>query len=151
MEEDDRPPCHENSDGIVEEGPEVSELTLSTLRSEGQNKKGKKATASGWGIPVAENAPVLGDEAPAPVYVTRNMGLEWPRAWIFGATNGITTEPHNAAGEAIPAKEPCFAAPAEVSPTDEPYINVPEEEPLPEDRLPAAKAFSKEDPTEKDC
>lgn len=146
LEEDDRPPCH------VEEEPEVSELTLSTLRSEGQNKKGKKAIASGWGIPVAEDAPVLGDEAPAPVYVTRNMGLEWPRcgAWNFGATSVITAEPHNATGEAIPAEEPCFAAPAEVSPTDEPYINVPEEEPLPEDRLPAAEAFSKEDPTGKE-
>lgn len=159
LEKDDRPPCHENSGGSVEEEPEVSELTLSTLRSEGQKKKGKKAVASGWGIPVAEDAPVLGDEAPAsedaspaPVYVTRNMGLEWPRceAWDFGATSGITAEPHNAAGEAIPAEEPCFAAPAEVSPTDEPYTNVPEEEPLPEDRLSAAEAFSKEDPTGKE-
>ena len=152
LEKDDRPPCHEISDDGVEEEPEVSDVTLSTLRSEGQKKKGKTAVVSGWGTPVAEDAPVLGDRAPTPVHVTRNMGLEWPRcgAWNFGATSGITAESRNAVGEVIPAEGPCFAAPADVSRTDEPYIDVQEEEPLPEDRLPATEAFSKEDSTGKE-
>ena len=156
-EKDDRPPCHDNGGGSVEEEveePEVIELTLSTLRSEGQKRKRKKAAASGWGIPAAEEAPVLMDEAPAsenaspaPVHVTHNMGWEWPRhgAWNFFATGSVAAEPHNAAEEAIPAEEPCFAAPAEASPRDEPYIIAPEEEPLPEDAFPAEEAICEED------
>ena len=78
------------------------------------------------------------------------MGWEWPRqgALNFVATGVVAAEPHNAAKEAIPAEEPHFAASAEVSSRDEPYIIVPEEEPLPEDALPAEEAISKEDPME---
>ena len=51
------------------------------------------------------------------------------------------SEPHNAVEEAIPA---------EASPTEEPYTIAPEEDPLPEDTLPAEEAFSKEDPMGKE-
>ena len=81
---DNRPACHENSVCSDEENLEVSEPTFSTLRSDEQKKKGKKTVASGWRVPVAEDAPVLGDGAsasedtsPAQLYVTRNEGLEW--------------------------------------------------------------------------
>ena len=81
LEKHDRPPYHDNSGSSVEEEPEVfSELTLSTFRSTRQKKKGKKAAASGWGIPAAEEAPVLVDEppasedaSPAPVHVTHGI------------------------------------------------------------------------------
>ncbi len=148
LKKDDRPPCHDHSGASVKEEPEVSELTLSTLRSKGQKKKGKKAAASGWGIPAAEGAPVLVDEAPAsedaspaPVHFTHNMNSQWPRygAWNFGVTSGVAAEPHNAAEEAIPADEPYFAALAEASPIDGHCIIAPEEE-----------AFTKEDPIGKE-
>ncbi|KAK3172110.1 hypothetical protein OEA41_004195 [Lepraria neglecta] len=156
LEKDNRPPCHDNSGGSIEEEPEVSELTLPTFRSSGQKKNGKKAAASGWGISAAEEAPVLVDEAPAsedaspaPVHVAHDMGWEWPRKgfWNFGATSDVPADPHNAAEEAIPAEEPCFAAPEGAFPRDEPYIIAPEEEPLAEDAFPG-EAISKEDPVE---
>lgn len=121
-------------------------MTFPTLRSKRQKEKGKKAAASDWDISAAEQAPVSMDEAPAsedaspaPVHFTHNLGWEWPRyrAWNFGTTSGVAAEPHNAVEEAIPA---------EASPTDEPYIIAPEEDPLPEDTLPAEEAFCKEDP-----
>jgi len=127
LEKDDRPPCHDNKGGSVEEEPEVSELTLPTLRSKGKKKKGKKAAASGWDIIAAEEVPILVDEAhasqdasPAPVHVTHDTG-------------------------GIPTQEPCFAASEEASPADEPYIIAPEEE----DAFPAEEAVSQEDPMEK--
>ncbi|KAL9131093.1 MAG: hypothetical protein Q9175_006854 [Cornicularia normoerica] len=147
---DDRPPCHNDSSGSVEGESEVSESTFSTLRTKGQKKKGKKAAASGWDISAAEQAPVLMDEAPAsedaspaPVHVTHNLSWKWPGygACNFVATSGVAAEPHNAVEEAIPA---------EASPTEEPYIIAPEEDPLPEDTLPAEEAFSKEDPMGKE-
>jgi len=153
-EKDTRPPWHDNNGSGVEEEPEVSELTLSTLRSKGKTKKEKKAAASGWGIPAAEEAPVLVDGAsaseeasPAPEHFTHDMGWKWPRyeAWNFGATRDVPAEPHTAAGEAIPAEEPCFAALEGASHTDEPYNIVPEEEPIPEDTFPAREAVSNED------
>ena len=156
---DDRPPCHEQSAGSVEEEPEVPELTLSTFGSKGQKKTWKKAAAFGWGIPAAEEAPVLVDEAPdledtspAPVHVTHNTRLGWPRqgAWNFVAISSVAAEPYNAADEATPAEESCFTAPAEASPTDEPYIVAPEEDPLPEETLTAEEAFFKEDPMGKE-
>ena len=142
---DDRPPCHD-SGGSVEGESEISESTFSALRTKGQKKKGKKAAASGWDISAAEQAPVLMDEAPAsedaspaPVHVTHNLSWKWPGygACNFVATRGVAAEPHNAVEEAIPA---------EAFPTEEPYIIAPEEDPLPEDTLPAEEAFSKEDP-----
>lgn len=147
-EKDDRPPCHDNSGGNVEGELEISELTLSTLRSKRQKKKGKKAAASFWGISAAEQAPVPMDEAPAseeasptPVHVTHN--LRWPRytAWNFITTSGVTAEPHNVVEEALPT---------EASSTDEPYIIAPEEDPLTEDTLPAEEAFSEKDPIGKE-
>ena len=158
MEKDNRPPSHDNSGGSIEEVPEVfSELTLSTLRSKWQKKKGKKAAASGWGISAAEEAPVLVAEAPAsedashaPVHVAHGIGWEWPRkgVWNYGATSDVPAYPHNAAEEAILTEEPCFAAPEGAFPIDEPYIPAPEEEPLAEDVFPAEEAISKEDPME---
>ncbi len=166
-EKDDRPLSHDNSGGNVEGEPEVSELTFSTLRSTKQKKKekkkAKKAAAFGWDISAAEQAPVLMDEAPAsedaspaPVHFTHNLGWKWPKygAWKVVTTSGVAAEPHNAVDETIPA---------EASPTEEPYIfapeedplpeeeplpkeePLPEEDPLPEDILPAEEAFSKED------
>ena len=57
-----QPPWHENNDGGIEEKPEVSELTLSTLSSKGKSSKGKdsknkkkgKVAASAWDIPAVE-------------------------------------------------------------------------------------------------
>lgn len=147
-EKDDQPPCHDNSGGNVEGELEISELTLSNLRSKGQKKKGKKAAASGWDISAAEQAPVPMDEAPAseeaspiPVHVTHNLG--WPRyaASNFVATSGVAAEPHNVVEEALPT---------EASSTDEPYIIAPEEDPLTEDTLPAEEAFSEKDPIGKE-
>ena len=147
---DDRPPCHDDSGGSVEGESEVSESTFSTLRTKGQKKKGKKAAASGWDISAAEQAPVLMDEAPASedaspasVYVTHNLSWKWPGygACNFVATSGVAAEPHNAVEEAIPA---------EASLTEEPYTIAPEEDPLPEDTLPAEEAFSKGDPMGKE-
>lgn len=157
--EDDRPPCHEKSAGSVEEELEVSELTLSTFGSKGQKKRWKKAAAFGWGIPAAEEASVLVNEAPdledmspAPVHVTHNMRWGWPQqgAGNFVATSNVTAEPYNAADEPTPAEESCSTAPAEASPTDEPYIVAPEEDPLPEETLTTEKAFFKEDPMGKE-
>ena len=120
--------------------------------SKKQKKKGKKAAALGWNISAAEQAPVLmadalaSEDAPSTIlHLTHNLGGEWPR---YGARNFVTTsdvavEPHNAVEEAIPA---------ETSPTDEPYIIAPEEDPLPEDSLPEdslpaeEEAFSTENP-----
>ena len=53
------------------------------------------------------------------------------------------------ADKTTPAKESCFTVPAEASPTDEPYIVAPEEDPLPEKTLTAEEAFFKEDPIRK--
>ncbi len=64
LEEDDRPPWHNSNGGGVEEEPEVSELTLPTLRSKGKTGKEKKAAISSWDTPIAEESPVLVDEAP---------------------------------------------------------------------------------------
>ncbi len=154
LEKDTRPFWHDNNGGGVEEEPEVSELTILPLRSKGKMKKEKKAAASDWGIPTAEEAPVLVDEvsaseeaSPAPEHFTQDMGWKWPRygAWNFGTTRDVPAEPHTAAGEAIPAEEPCFAAPEGASHTDEPYNIVPEEEPIPEDTFPVREAVSNED------
>ena len=159
VENDDRSPRHDKNDCGVEEEPEVSELSLPILRSKGKKKKGKKAAASGWDIPAAEEAPILVDEAPAsedaspaPVHVAHYMGWEWARkgVWNFGATSDVPGEPHNAVEEAIPAEKPCFAAPEEASLRDEPYIIAPEEEHLPDDAFPAEEAVYKEDPMEKE-
>ena len=149
LEKDDRPPCHDNSCDSIERGPEVSELTVSTLTSEGQKNNGDKAAASGRGFSAAEEAPLV-DEAPAseaaspaPVHVTAHgMGWKWPRkgVWNFGTTIDVPADAHNAAEEAIPAEEPCFAAPEGTFPRDEPYIIGPEEE----------GAISKEHPMERE-
>ncbi|KAL9622826.1 MAG: hypothetical protein Q9204_007995, partial [Flavoplaca sp. TL-2023a] len=165
LEKDDRPPCHDNSGGSIEEELEVSEVTLS--RSKGQKKKekkkekkkGKKAAASRWGISTAEEAPVLVDEtpasedaSPAPVHVAHGMVGKWPRkgVWNFGTTIDVPADPHNAVEEAIPAEEPCFAAPEEALPRDEPHIIAPEEETLVECTSPAEEAISKENPMERE-
>ncbi len=154
LEKDTRPFWHDNNGGGVKEEPEVLELTILPLRSKGKMKKEKKAAASDWGIPTAEEAPVLVDEvsaseeaSPAPEHFTQDMGWKWPRygAWNFGTTRDVPAEPHTAAGEAIPAEEPCFAAPEGASHTDEPYNIVPEEEPIPEDTFPVREAVSNED------
>ncbi len=148
LKEDTRPLWHDNNGGGVEEEPEVSELTLSPLRSKGKMKIEKKAAASGWGIPTTEEAAVLVDgisaseeASPAPEHYTQDMGLKWN----FGTTKDVPAEPHTAAGEAIPAEEPCFAAPEGAFHTDEPYNIVPEEEPIPEDAFPVREAVSNED------
>ena len=157
LEKDDGPPCHDNSGGSIEEEPEVSEVTLSTLRSKGQKKKGKKAAASRWGISAAEEAPVLVDEAPAledaspaPVDVAHGMVWESPpkEVWNFGTIIDVPADPHNAAEEAIPAEEPGFAAPEGAFLNDEPCMIVPEVEPIVECYFPAEEAISKEDPME---
>ena len=55
-----QPPWHDNNDGDIEEKPEVSELTLSTLSSKGKGPKGKKDMKRGkvdafaWDIPAVE-------------------------------------------------------------------------------------------------
>ena len=144
---------HDNNDGGVEEEPEVSEWTFSPLRSKGEMKK-EKAAVSGWGIPTSEEADVLPDEvfaseetSWAPEHFTEDTDCKWPRheAWNFGTTKDVTAEPHTAAEEAIPAEEPCFAAPEGASYIDEPYNIVPEEESMPEDTLPVLEAVSNED------
>ncbi|KAL8875766.1 MAG: hypothetical protein Q9198_005921 [Flavoplaca austrocitrina] len=157
LEKDDRPPCHDNSGGSIEEEPEVSEVILSTLSSKGQKEKGKKAAASPWGISTAEEALVLVDEAPAsedtspaPVHVAHGMVGEWPRkgVWNFGTTVDVPADPHNAVEEAIPAEEPCFAAPEGAFLNDEPCIIVSEVEPIVEGTFLAEEAISKEDTME---
>jgi len=152
LEEDDRPPWHNSNGGGVEEEPEVSELTLPTLRSKGKAEKEKKAAISGWDTPVAEESPVLVDEAPgsedaspAPVHVTHDIAWKWPRkgVWDFGVTRDV---PDNAAEGAISVEEPCFTEPEEAFPSDNPYIIAPDEEPLVEDPCSAEEAVFKEDP-----
>ena len=161
LEKNDRPHYHDNIGGSVEDELEVSELTLSTFRSkkqkkkdEKQKKKGKKAAASGWGTSATEEslmlvdeASALGDTSPAPLGVTHHRAWESLRhgAWNCCTTSSITAEPHNAIEEAIPTEEPCFAALPEVPSADEAYVITPEEEPLPEDAIPAEEAISKED------
>ena len=160
VEEDIQPAWHNNNGGGVEEKPEVSELTLSTLRSKGKGKKGKKEkkekkkksvkeATSGWGIPAVEEAPVLVEEAPvlmdeAPAPEEASPALEhvyWKRprygAWNFGATRDVPAESQNAVGESIQPEEPCPVAPEEPSHPDDPYNIVPMEEPEPEDAFPA--------------
>ncbi|KAL8795421.1 MAG: hypothetical protein Q9182_007539 [Xanthomendoza sp. 2 TL-2023] len=154
LEKDTRPPWHDNNGSGVEEEPEVSASTLSSFRSRGKMKKERKAAASGWGIPAAEEAPLLVDKAsaseeasPAPEHFTHDMDWKWPRhgAWSFGVTGDVPVEPYAAPGEATPTEEPCFAAPEEASSADEPYKIVPEEEPMPELIIPAREAFSNKD------
>jgi len=139
------PPWHDNLSNSVEEKTEVSGLALSTLWSKGKNRN----------IPAVEEAPVLGDEAPAseeassPLeQVTHDMGWKWPRyvAWNFGTTRDVPVEPDTVAGEAIHAEESCFAAPEEASHTDEPYSIVLEVESTLEDTFPAREAVSNEEP-----
>ena len=150
---DTRSLWHDNNGGGVEEEPEVSEWTLSPLRSKDKMKK-EKATASDRGSPKSEEAAVLLEEvsaaeeaSPAPQHFTQDMGWELPRleAWNFGTAKDVPAEPHTAAGEAIPAEEPCFAAPEGASHTGEPYNIVPKEESISEDTLPVREAVSKED------
>lgn len=90
-----------------------------------------------------DEAPASEDASPAPVHVTHNLSWKWPGygACNFVATSGVAAEPHNAVEEAISA---------EASPTEELYIIALEEDPLPEDTLPAEEAFSKEDPLGKE-
>ena len=153
LKEDTRSLWHDNNGGSVEEEPEVSEWAFSPLRSKGEMKKEKAAT-SGWGIPTSEEAAVVLDEISAseeaswaPEHFTEDTDCKWPRheAWDFGITKDVTAEPHTAAEEAIPAEEPCFAAPEGASYIDEPYNIVPEEEPISEDTLPVREAVSNED------
>jgi len=152
LEEDDRPPWHNSNGGGVEEEPQVSELTLPTLRSKEKTEKEKEAAISDWDTPVAEEPPVLVDEAPgsedaspALVHVTHDIAWKWPRnrVWDFGATRDV---PDNAAEGAISVEEPCFTEPEEAFPSDNPYIIAPDEEPWVEDTFPAEEAVSKEDP-----
>lgn len=71
------------------------------------------------------------------------MGSQWPQdeAWNIGATSVVAAEPHNAAGEAIPAVELFFPAPAEASLTDESHVIALEKERWPEDTFPTEEAF----------
>ena len=120
-----QPPWHDNNGGDVEEKPEVSELTLSPLRSKGKDKmkKKQKGAASGWGIPAVEKAPVLVDEAPAPEEASpapEHVYWRLPRygAWNFGATRDVPAEPQIVVGESIQPEEPCPAALEEPSHPD---------------------------------
>ncbi|KAL9614420.1 MAG: hypothetical protein Q9167_001091 [Letrouitia subvulpina] len=152
-EEDVQTPWHDNNGSDIEEFPEVSELSLSTLRSKGKNKEEKKIVASGWSIPVVEEAPVLVDETsasgeadPALEYVSHDGGRKWSRygAWNFFAAGDIPAELHTAVEKTI---EESFSAPPDgVSYMDEPYNIVPEEESAPENAFPAQEAVSNETP-----
>ena len=159
LEEDIQPPWDNNNGDGVEEKPEVSELTLSTLRSKGKGKKGKKekkkksvkGATPGWGIPAVEEAPVLVDEAPAPKEASpalEHVYWKCPRygAWSFGATRDVPAESQNAVGESIQPEEPCPVAPEEPSHPDDPYNIVPVEEPEPEDAFPAREPGYNGDP-----
>ena len=148
-----QPPWHDNNGGDVEEKPEVSELTLSTLSSKGKDKKKKKqkGAASGWGIPAVEEATVLVDEAPASEEASRapeHVYWKSPRygAWNFGATRDVPTEPQDAVEEPTQSEEPCPVAPDEPSHPDEPYNIVPMDEPEPKDAFTAREPVYNEDP-----
>ncbi|KAI9718433.1 MAG: hypothetical protein M1812_004154 [Candelaria pacifica] len=151
LEEDTRPLRHDNNGGGSAEEPAVSEMTLLPLRSKDRMKKRKNAAAFDWGIPIAEEAPVLIDEAStsgeASPALTQNMGSTWPRygAWKLDATTDVYEEPRTAADEAIQAEEPYYAASERISHIDEPYDIAPKEEPIPEDTIPVRKAVSNED------
>lgn len=111
-------------------------------------EKGKKAAASGWGIPVLVDE-TSEDASPAPVHVSPSKGWKWPRsgAWNFGASSSAAQEPcDDAAEEAISTDEPCLVAPVEASPIDEPYVTALKDDPLPEDTLPTEETLPKEDP-----
>ena len=148
-----QPPWHDNNDGGIEEKPEVSELTLSTLRSKGKDKKKKKGkvTAIAWDDPAVEEAPVLVDEPPALEETSpapEHVYWKSPRygAWNFGATRDVPTEPQDAVEKPTKSEEPCPVAPDEPSHPDEPYNIAPMEEPEPKDAFTAREPVYNEDP-----
>lgn len=132
LEKDTQPPWHDDNRGGLEEEPEVSEFALSTLSSKAKHRREKKVPASVSSTSAIEGTSVLVDEAPASEeappsaeQATGGTSWKWPRyeALNFGATSGVASEPHTAAGEA--------------SRTDKPHNIVLGEELTPQDTSPA--------------
>ncbi|KAL8822446.1 MAG: hypothetical protein Q9191_006820 [Dirinaria sp. TL-2023a] len=154
-EKDTPPSWHDNHGNGVEEDLHVSVSTFPMLKSKGKMKEETKAAAPGWwGIPAAEEAPVIIDEAsvveeasPAPKNSTDNLGWNWPRyqVWNFGATSEAPVQPHTVAEDAVTAEKACYAAPEEESDIDKPYNFLPEEKPIPELTFAAQEAVSNKD------
>ncbi|KAL8901598.1 MAG: hypothetical protein Q9207_005125 [Kuettlingeria erythrocarpa] len=150
LQEYGQPPYQDDYDASLKGEPEVPGLDLPNQKSTGQTQKGKKAATCSWDIPALEKAPFLLDgthaldNAPPFAVYARNTGWGWPQhgAWGLVTTSTAATEPLGAREESIAADEPCFAALAEASPKDEPYVSAPEEKPLPENKFPAEEAIS---------